>query len=85
MIRAMRKVFRILMGESRYEVPPKAEAPKKRELICVLCGADWKNSVNRCKNCQGFCSWGREKGGEPSSWRIGPDGRWTPRCPAERP
>lgn len=51
-----------------------------RPLVCVLCGRLWRKFANRCK-CGGFCTWGEAKGGKPSSWEVGPDGRWAPKPP----
>ena len=50
------------------------------KLVCVLCGRDWIPCMNRCE-CGGFCSWGNKKGGKPSSWKVNPDGSWTPNPP----
>ncbi len=46
--------------------------------VCVLCGAPWpKSHRNDCEACGGFCTWGQERGGEPTSWKVTPDG-WIP-------
>jgi hypothetical protein len=49
-------------------------------LVCVLCGRPWEQHANRCE-CGGFCTWGTEKGGKPSSWDIAENGNWTPKAP----
>lgn len=38
------------------------------ESVCVICGTPWISIANVCKTCGGLCSWGAEKGAEPSSW-----------------
>lgn len=55
-------------------------------LVCVLCGWGWMSVSNRCLNpdCRGFCTWGHEQGGDPSSWVREGDG-WRPRMPGESP
>ncbi len=47
--------------------------------VCVLCGTPWHGPSNRCmnKDCNGFCSWGKEKGGPPSSWDVNKNGSWV--------
>jgi len=51
------------------------------DLVCVLCGIPWDPPVvNACPNpkCKGFCTWGKKKGGDPSSWIKTKNG-WIPR------
>jgi ribosomal protein L40E len=72
MAREKLRAMEARLEESRKPMPPE-------KLVCVKCGARWGNSLNRCKQCRGFCSWGRRKGGAPSSWDVQPDGRWTPK------
>ena len=51
------------------------------DLVCVLCGSPWLPEIkNRCE-CGGMCSWGKKKGGLPSSWEVHEDGSWTPKPP----
>lgn len=52
----------------------------KPPLVCVLCGAPWRDFYNNCE-CGGFCSWGEKKDGPPSSWDVSRDGQWTPKKP----
>lgn len=50
-------------------------------LVCVLCGEPWTPFFkNRCE-CGGFCSWGKEKDGPPSSWNVNEQGEWRPKPP----
>jgi len=51
---------------------------EEKELVCVLCGKPWVPKFkNRCE-CGGFCTWGEEKGGNPSSWNVTEKG-WIPK------
>lgn len=47
--------------------------------VCVLCGAPWEPPVKNLCECGGFCTWGKEKGGPPSSWDVHKNGSWTPK------
>lgn len=54
---------------------------KKKKLICVLCGHEWKNPyTNRCENCHGFCSWGYELN-KPESFFLDENGQWQLKQP----
>lgn len=57
----------------------------KGNLVCVLCGAPWRSTSNRCvtPTCKGMCTWGEKKGGPPSSWNVDAAGRWSPKPPPE--
>jgi hypothetical protein len=48
----------------------------EEKLVCVICGEPWEPYKNRC-DCGGFCTWGHEKGGKPSSWTVTEKG-WIP-------
>jgi len=54
-----------------------------KKLICVICGEPWEPAYkNRCE-CGGFCTWGYEKGGKPSSWTVTEKGL-TPNPPPKK-
>lgn len=49
-------------------------------LVCVICGEPWAEYSNTCE-CGGFCTWGKEKGGCPSSWHRDKQGNYVPNPP----
>lgn len=50
-------------------------------LVCVICGEPWEPTVKNVCECGALCSWGYEKGGNPLSWDVTPDGKWNPKPP----
>ena len=56
----------------------------KDNLVCVICGEIWGKYNNLCHTCGGFCTWGKKKGGPPSSWNVNIHGEWNPNSPPDK-
>lgn len=73
-----------IMGENIcMECANKIRKEEKPDTVCVLCGRPWFPGIkNRCE-CGGFCTWGHEKGGNPLSFNVHDDGKWSLKFPTK--